>query len=46
LTECAKGNQLLRKHQGSVARINAAGGAGVAGEQLLEQIIEVHGAAS
>ncbi|MDX5992421.1 hypothetical protein [Ectopseudomonas alcaliphila] len=46
MAECAKGNQPLRNHQVSVPRINAAGGAGVAGEQLLEQVVEVHGAAS
>ncbi|WP_457979757.1 hypothetical protein L0Y47_03645 [Ectopseudomonas composti] len=46
MAECAKGNQSLRSHQVSVPRINAAGSAGVAGEQLLEQVVEVHGAAS
>lgn len=31
--------------QGSVACIDAAGGTGVAGEQVMKQIVEVHGLA-
>ncbi|UFQ98270.1 hypothetical protein [Pseudomonas wenzhouensis] len=46
MAEGAKGNQPQPSHQGSVARIDAAGGAGVTGEQLLEQVVEGHGAAS